>query len=227
MATSIPAVANTSISHAILIDITLADTTYYISSAYKPITTGGNTYTELGALLQISNITEDIKTTNGDITVSLSGIPSEADYLNIVLSSPIKGGAVKIQRVFFDVNTAAVLSVHPRYQGIITNFAIDEEISPITGELTNAVSVICASINTLLENRVTGQRTNSSDRKRFYPNDISFDRVAALQNTQFDFGREYAAGGGAGGSGGSGGGRGADDRRAGGGGMGRQGLSTR
>lgn len=208
MATPIPEVGNASISHAVFIDLTLDDTTYYISNAYKPITIGANTYTELGAFLGVSTITEDIKTTNGDITISLSGIPSDANYMNIVLGSPIKGGDVVIRRAFFDINTLEQIpgAVYERYRGIITNFAIQEDTSFITGELVNSISVSCASINSLLSTRVSGQRTNGSDRRRYYPGDISFDRVKELQNTQFDFGREYRAGTGAGGGGGRDGG---------------------
>lgn len=201
MATSIPAVSETAISHAIIIDLTLDDTTYYISSAYKPITHGGNTYTELGALLSVSNIVNDIKTTNGDVQVALTGIPSLADYMNIMLSSPIKGGEVIIRRVFFNPETMEVADpgVFERYRGIITNYSIEENMEPIAGELTSTVSVICASKNTLLENRIPGQRTNGTDRRRYFPDDISFDRVKDLQNTSFDFGREFRGGGGGGG----------------------------
>jgi hypothetical protein len=62
----------------------------------------------------------------------------------------------------------------------------------------------------VLENKVTGQRTNGTDRNRFYPTDISFDRVKTLQNTSFDFGKKYVGGNGYGGGGG-GGGRGFED----------------
>ena len=215
MSTSIPQVANTSISHAIFIDLTLSanfvPTTYYISSAYKPITIGGNTYTELGAFLQLCAITDDLKITNGDLQISLSGIPSNVNYMDIVLSNPIKGGNVVVRRGFFDVNTMQPIAnaVYERYRGVITNFAVDETTNFLTGELVNSITVSCASINTLLQNKVTGQRTNSTDRKRYYPGDISFDRVADLTNTSFDFGKKYTGGQGFGGGGG-GGGRGSE-----------------
>ena len=64
MATPITAVQGSRISHALFIDLTLGNVTYYISSAYQPITIDSNTYTELGAFLQIGDVTEDLKTTN-------------------------------------------------------------------------------------------------------------------------------------------------------------------
>jgi hypothetical protein len=205
MATDIPAVeGNVSITHAVFVDITLGGTTYYISSAYQSITIGSNEYLPSGAFLQISDLTEDLKTTNGDIQISLSGIPAEYNYMDIVLSTPIKGGQVEIKRGFFDPNTLEVLpsEVYTRYKGVITNFSVDESTSFLNGELTNQITVICASLNTLLENRIRGQRTNGTDRRRFYPGDISFDRVKDLQNVSFDFGREYTGGRGYGGGGG-------------------------
>lgn len=207
MTTEITAVQGNRITHAVFIDLTLNDTTYYLSSAYSPITIEGNTYTQLGAFLQVGNIVEDLKTTNGDVIVSLSGIPSDVNFMDIVLGSPIKGGEVIIRRGFFDPQTLQVLSgqIFERYRGVITNYSVDETTNFISGELTNQISISCASLNTVLENRVTGQRTNGTDRRKFYPDDISFDRVKDLQNTNFDFGREYRGGQGYGGGGGYGG----------------------
>ena len=208
MATNIPDVQGQSIAHCALIKLTLGATTYYLSSAYKPLVWETNVYTELGAFLSVSSIVDDFKTTNGDISLTLSGIPSNADYLGIILSSPVKGGEIEIYRGFFDPTTLIISSIVPRYKGIITNFAIEETTSFLSGELVNAVSVTCASINTLLENKIAGQRTNGTDRKKFFPGDISFDRVKDLQNTGFDFGKEYAGGTGySGGGGGPGQGR--------------------
>ena len=56
MSTTITPVQGEHISSCLLIDLTLDDTTYYISSAYKPVTYDGNTYTELGSLLQVTKL---------------------------------------------------------------------------------------------------------------------------------------------------------------------------
>lgn len=204
MSTTITAVQGTSISHALFIDLTLGNVTYYISSAYQPITINGDTYTELGAFLQIGDVTEDLKTTNGDIVISLSGIPSDANYMDIVLSTSIKGGNVVVRRGFFDSQTLQPIAgqMFERYRGIVTNFSVDESVNFLNGELTNQISISCASLNSLLETQVRGQRTNQTDRKRFYPADVSMDRVKALQNTGFDFGKKYTGGQGYGGGGG-------------------------
>lgn len=205
MAVTIPEVDSSNIKHCMLIDLTIDSTTYYISNAYKKITHNSNTYTELGSLLAVDQLREDIKTTNGDINIVLSGIPSNQDYIQLVLANNVKGGNVVISRAFLN-DDYSTSNVYQRYKGVITNFNISEDENIIEGELTNSVSVSCASIVTVLENRIAGQRTNPTDRNKFFPGDDTFDRVPDLNNVQFDFGREYTGGTGIGGGGGGGGG---------------------
>ena len=219
MATSIPPVTGTNnIQHSMLIDLTLDDTTYYLSGAYYPVVANGNTYTELGSFLGVSDIPEDIKATNGDIGLSLTGIPSDADYMNEVLTTPIKGGVVKIYRAFFnDDYTVDAANIFQRYNGIITNFSITEDFNYSDGVNTNSIGITCASVNTILENKVAGERSNITDRQKYFPTDLTFNRVTELHNVQFDFGKKYSAGGGYGGGygGGFGGGFGGGGFRGG------------
>ena len=218
MARTIAPVENDHIKHALFIDLTLGGTTYYISSAYKPITYNSNTYTELGAFLQLGEIQEDIKTTNGDIAIGLAGIPSDNDYINLMLNTPIKGGEVTVYRGFFNDDLSLdSANVFQRFKGVITNFAIEEDVDVLEGVRTNSISVACSSIVTILENKTSGQRTSPIDRNRLFPGDQTFKRVPDLQFVQFDFGREFNGSRGSGGGGGRGGGGGGRDRGGGGG----------
>jgi uncharacterized membrane protein YgcG len=223
MPTTIPEVQGTNIAPVTLIDLDLNGNVYYLSDAYKPFTVDSNSYTELGAFLSISNLDDNLKTTNGDIQISLSGIPSsstgaEVNYLNIIMTTPVKGGNVTIKRAFYDTSTWTLQSnVYTRYKGVITNYNIADAFNFITKENDYAVTVSVASINGVLENLVVGQYTNPDSRKRFFPDDDCFDRIPDIHNTPFDFGKEYTGGGGYGGGGG-GGGRG----RGGGGGRNRE-----
>ena len=216
MATTITAVQGDHIVSCILIDLTLDGTTYYISNAYKPVTFNSNTYTELGSFLAMDAITDDIKTTNGDLSISLSGIPSDADYMNIILTSKIKGGEVIVRRGFMDKNDLEldISQVFTRYSGIITNFAVTEDVDIIAKKNSNSITITVASLNQLLQNKVKGQFTNPEDRKRLFANDQIFDRIPDLQNLHFDFGKEIKSGGnyGGGGRGGGGGGGGRSKR---------------
>ena len=212
MSTSIPAVQGTNIAPVTLIDLDLDGNVYYISDAYKSFTVGGNAYSELGAFLSISNIDDNLRVTNGDLNITLSGIPSsstgsEVNYLNIILTSPVKGGNVTIKRAFYDTSTDLLQTdVYTRFKGVITNFATQEAFNFITKENDYAVTVTVASINTVLQNTVRGQKTDPTDRHRFFPDDDCFNRIPDIYNTPFDFGKEYSASGGYTGGGGGGGG---------------------
>ena len=206
MATTITAVQQDHIVSVVLIDLTLDATTYYISNAYKPVTYDGNTYTELGSFLSMDAITDDIKTTNGDLSISLTGIPSDADYMNIILTSKIKGGEVIVRRGFMNKDDLELdtSQVFTRYSGIIVNFAITEQVDILAKQNTNSVTITVASLNQLLQSKIKGQLTNPEDRKRLFPNDKIFDRIPDLQNLHFDFGKEFTSGGNYGGGGGRG-----------------------
>lgn len=208
MATTITPVQSDHIVSVVLIDLTLDATTYYISNAYKPVTYNSNTYTELGSFLGMDAITDDVKTSNGDMNITLSGIPSDADYMNIILTSKIKGGQVVIRRGFMSKTDLEldVSQVYTRYSGIITNFAITEQVDILSKKNTNSISIMVASLNQLLETKIKGQFTNPESRKRLFANDQIFDRIPELQNLHFDFGKEFKSGGNYGGGGGGGGG---------------------
>jgi hypothetical protein len=217
MSTPIPEVEDTNyLTHFLLLQIELGNTIYYISNHNATITVGGTPYLPMGWLLQVGNVVDDLKTNNGDMTISLTGLIS--GLIGTVLNAPIKGGRIAIGRAYGRSETGPFY-VAQRYLGVITNFAIEETEDIINRDRTYTVAITCANINTLLENRVSGQRTNGSDRKKFYPGDISFDRTKDLQNVNFDFGKKYTGGTGYGGSyspsggydwGGGGGGRGGD-----------------
>lgn len=220
MSTSIPAVQGTNIAPVTLIDLDLNGNVYYLSDTYKPFTVGSNTYTELGAFLAISNIDDNLRVTNGDLSITLAGIPSsstgsEVNYLSIILDSPVKGGNVTIKRAFYDTATDQLqANIYTRFKGVITNFATQESFNFLTKENDYAVTVQVASINTVLENTIRGQKTDPTDRARYFPNDRSFNRIPDIYNTPFDFGKEYSSGGGYSGGGGGGGGGGGNRRAA-------------
>lgn len=183
MATTIPAVTgNVNIASALFVDLQLGDTTYYISNSYKTQTVNSNSYTDLGSMLQITPFTYNYKTTQGTIQLSISGVPGTPDYMNIIQSERIKGGDIEIRRVFFDKDTLEPISgaEYLRFKGIISNFTIEEEADFFAGGVTNTLIFECTNIYAVLSNKISGQRTNGSDRRRFYPGDISFDNVKNL-----------------------------------------------
>jgi len=194
------AVTATSITHGLLIDLTVNTSTFYIANTYSPITYNGHSYSALGHFLGITDIQNDLRATNNSLTVTLSGIPSqggetEPNWVSAVLSSKIKGSRIEIRRVFFDQNTLAILpgQVYLRFKGYVSNFSLADSIDSSTLIAATSVSLQCSNINAIIEKRLAGRRTNSEEQGRRYPGDTSMDRVRVISGRAFDFGKPYVA----------------------------------
>jgi hypothetical protein len=218
MTTTIPAVdTERSIEHGVLIDLTLDSTTYYISNCWKSISYGGNTYQALAGFLTVSEIQSNISNANDEIQVSLSAIPP--NYIAATVGTQIKGGEINIYRAFFDYRTQEVITgqIFKRFNGVISNFAVQEDINTLASipEVNHTITITASSIMGVLENMVSGRRTNKEDYQIVWPElansstDPSMNRVETLFNQSFDFGKKYTGqaastvnGGGSSGSGG-------------------------
>jgi hypothetical protein len=191
--TTINAVTGSQINHAEFVKLTVGTlgTVYTFCNAASPITVGGNTFTNLGALLNVGDVQRDIKATSDDMTIALTGIlPAN---IAVILSSDIKGSLVEVWRGFFDSNnqilTSPTTQFFKRYQGIINNVAITEDFNTEMRTRVATCSISCSSMRRILENRLSGVRTNKSNWQFIYGvNETSMNRVSEISNTYFDFG---------------------------------------
>lgn len=160
------------------------------SDLINPVYIDTEEYLGLGRLLSITSSSSEIKATNNDLTITLSGIPN--DSIGEILNSKIKGSSVEIYRGFFDASTGIVLNISgnpmSRYTGIINNFGLSEDYDSISRTSTNTITLMCSSFIDILGNTTKGRRTNPEDEKRFFPNDLSMDRVPNLATSNFNFG---------------------------------------
>jgi hypothetical protein len=198
MTTTIPALSATSIKHCLLIDLTVNTTTYYISNAYSPIVFNGNTYTQLGNFMGMSEIQDDLKVTNNQIAIQLSGLPPDdgsPNYMSVVLNSNIKGSKIQIYRAFFDTATGFynATQVYLRFSGYVSNYSLSENWDEDNKLTSNTVGIQCSSIHAIMEKKFTGRRTNDSDQQFWYPGDTGMYRVKTLADSQFDFGKPFVA----------------------------------
>ncbi len=188
--TTINAVTASSINHAEFVRLTTNTGAYSFCSAPAPITVPGQTFTNLGSLLMVGDVQRDIKSTSDDMTISLTGI--EPANIALILSSDIKGSTLEIWRGFFDSNnqiiTSPSLQFFKRYQGIVTSVSISEDFDSSARIRTAVCSISCSSIRHILDNRVSGVRTNKDSWQILYSGDTSMDRVSQISNTFFDFG---------------------------------------
>lgn len=212
----IPAVAGSSVAHGVLIKLTVNTSTYTIANTFNPVVYGGTTYLGLGHFLGMNEIQDDLRATNNSLQLSLSGIPKDpgeaglgdfSSFVSMILGSNIKGSKVQIYRAFFDTRTRELLtsSVSLRFSGYVSNYTITDG-TDVSSRLDSYTCVLqMSSVHAILERKITGRRTNSTDQKALYPSDISMDRVIAISRTSFDFGKPYSASG-TGGSSSTGGG---------------------
>ena len=193
MSSSIPAVQGTNIKHCLLIDITVNETVYYISNAYSPITYNGHLYKQLGHFMNLGEIQDDLKATNNQISITLSGIPPDDDtpnYLNIILNSNIKGSRIQIYRAFFDASGYYTPSqVYMRFNGYVSNYSLSDSIDQQNLMVTNGIQIQCNSILGVIEKKYSGRRTNDQDQQYWFSGDTGMSKVKALSDAQFDFGK--------------------------------------
>ena len=190
--TTINAVNGSQINHAEFVRLTvgIAGTIYTFCNAAAPITVSGITFSNLGALLSVGDVQRDIKATSDDMTIQLTGInPSN---VALILSNDIKGSLVEVWRGFFDSNnqiiTTPTTQFFKRYQGIINSVSITEDFNTDARTRIATCSISCSSMRRILENRLSGVKTNQNNWQFIYPNDTSMNRVSEISNTFFDFG---------------------------------------
>jgi len=212
MATTItPVVGATNIQAVLFIKLgPIEGTTYYVANTYKPYTVDGNSYTALGSFMGLTDIKDELRVSNGDVGVSFSRIPTDQDYISLVLNSKVKGAPIEISRGFIAADGSLEgNTVYRRFKGVIHNYGITESRPQFSDEAFHSVTLQCSNINSILENKIAGRKTNEQGMKEYYPTDGSWDRVATLMSTAFDFGKGYgenttgSAGGGGGGGGGN------------------------
>ncbi len=190
--TTINAVTGSQINHAEFVKLTVgtAGTVYTFCNAAAPITVGGITFSNLGALLNVGDVQRDIKATSDDMTIALTGI--NPTNIALILSNNIKGSLVEVWRGFFNSNnqiiTTPTTQFFKRYQGIINSVSITEDFDTQARERIATCSISCSSMRRVLENRLSGVKTNQNNWQFIYAGDTSMNRVSEISNTFFDFG---------------------------------------
>jgi hypothetical protein len=190
MTTVIAALSSPSINYAEFIKLTTESDTYTFCNAATPITVDGTTYSNLGSLLSIGEIKRETKATSGDLTIALTGV--DGANVAVILDSDIKGSLVEVWRGFFDSNnqiiTTPTLQFFKRYQGYVNNFSVTEDWNEQARTRIATCSISCSSFRMILQNRISGLKTNPTVWQNFYPNDTSMNRVPVISATFFDFG---------------------------------------
>lgn len=148
-------------------------------------------YAPTGILLSVSEFNNELTPSKNDITISLTGI--DKSFVAGMMGYQIKGSPVVIRRAFFNPDTGILLPIagNPsrRFSGVISNYSFTDEYNDLSRTVNTTISVSCSNIVGVLENMITGQKTNHSQRKFLYNGDLGFQRVATIASSNFDFGK--------------------------------------
>jgi hypothetical protein len=93
------------------------------SDYHKDYTISSVTYTGIGQLLGITNTSNNLRAASGEITISISGIPST--NIPDILNNRVKGSSVTVYRAFFNATTGELLAIagNPagKFVGVVTS----------------------------------------------------------------------------------------------------------
>ena len=166
----------------------LGDLTF--SNYYRALTINGDSYTGLGSLMSVGDTTSELKLSASEINVGISGI--NTTNMTDVLTYNLKGAPIIIYRGIFNATTGVLLSItgNPaiKFKGIINNFGFSEDFEEGSKDSTVTINFACTSEIGIIQNRVSGRRTNPEDQRDWYPTDASMDRVPNLVDANFNFG---------------------------------------
>ena len=150
----------------------------------------GNVYSNIGQLLSISSSASEVRATESQVSVSISGVP--AGSVAEILNNNPKGSEIIIRRAFFNPVTNTILNIagNPatKFSGMIFNYAMEEEWDSVTRTSSFSITFICQSIITTLKKKIGGRRTNPYDQEASTPGDLSMSRVPTVMNSNFQFG---------------------------------------
>ena len=157
---------------------------------YENTTGQTYTYTPMGAILAISEFNNELRPSNTDVTLSLAAI--DQAFIPAMMNYSIKGSRIEIRRAFFDALTGTLLNINDnpslRFTGVVANYNFSDTINDFSQAATTTINISCSSIVKVLQGKVAGQTTTDSVRKSLYPGDRSFERVAAIAISNFNFG---------------------------------------
>ncbi len=180
-----------SIQSNLFVKVTLSGSTLLFSDKLESTVIAGDTYVGLGKLLAISGSNSELRSSGQELTISISGVPDSS--ITDIINSEIKGSAVIVRRGLFNASSGAFLSAvtgNPviRFTGYVNNLSFEEDYDIDTKTSSNTMILSCASNVDILNNKVQGRKTNSESQRKYFPTDLSMERVSALESSYFDFG---------------------------------------
>lgn len=165
------ATSGSEITRALLVELQFETYTLRVHDGIGPISWGGNDWLGVGQLGAISGISGGVDLDASDLTLMLSGVPSE--YRAEILTEVARGKSVNIYQGVIDP-VAGAWDFEPElvYSGFIDDPDIEEEAAEgIEAFLTITVPVISASSYV---RRIQVWRRTDADQQSLFPGDKFF-----------------------------------------------------
>lgn len=155
----------------------------------ETFTINGESYVPLGELLGVTASVSEIRPSSNTLTLTISGIPT--DSIAEIRYSKIKGAPIKIYRGWFNTLSGNQIGeIEGKFFGLVNNYAIGEEYDIDSRTASNFIELECATSVDILGQKLAGRKTNPQSQQRFYPNDLSMNRVPVIKSTKFNFGAQ-------------------------------------
>jgi hypothetical protein len=183
------------IRYAQFVRVTTAVNVYRFASTPTAITVpavDSLPFDAVGVLMGIGSAQRDIKSTANETTFTLIGI--DTAMLGWVLGQNVKGAQIEAWNGFFNTNNELITGggtggLYQFFNGYITSFSISEQWMEEARQFVGTITVSASSIQLILQNRVAGRYTNDNSWQFFTPGDTSMNRVSAVANVNYYFGK--------------------------------------
>lgn len=142
-------------------------------------TLGGNVFTGVGNLGEISPVEESTRVSARGIELSLSGISSS--HVTIALSENYRGRSVTVWLAFFDAAGALIADEVQVFAGIIDTMTLNDN-----GD--SSVLTLTAESRLIDLERPRETRYTDEEQQRLFPGDLGLQYVAGLQKKTLNWG---------------------------------------
>lgn len=187
--------ATNNIRYAQFVRVTTANSVYRFATTPAPITVpavDAEPFGAVGVLMAIGQAQRDIKSTANETTFTLIGI--DTAMLGWVLSQNVKGAQIEAWNGFFNtenelITQGGIGGLYQFFNGYISSFSISEQWMEEARTYAGTITVSASSIQLILQNRIAGRYTNDNSWQFFTSGDTSMNRVAAVANVNYYFGK--------------------------------------
>ena len=164
-----------------LVELDFAGGTIRLTSAALPITVGGNVYTALGSLLEVSNVVESATSTNERLTFGLAVTASAQFAAAMGDPTTYRGKAARLYLQLIDDTFQPAGAPVQRWSGYMDKINIERKPASKTGGAsTGRIQLVCSRAGMARVRNAQGLRLTDVQQQTRYPGDTGLRYVTTL-----------------------------------------------